>query len=377
KVKWLHKDIPINEFNDIAKKSLHWRRTVYKIQKQEALESIKKAMKKYAIFDGFVKEPLFEDKNLKQYEELVTTLEKLSQSIFISEQKLKNIQQLLKEKKQVIFYGPPGTSKTFVAKKFSEYFVNGKKENIEIVQFHPSYSYEDFIEGIKPRLSIEGEATGFIKQPGILKNLVDKCIKNPNENFVLIIDEINLGNISKIFGELIYLLEYRNEKVRLTYSPNEEFYIPNNLYIIGIMNSADRSIAFVDYALRRRFYFIDFYPDAENEDILKKWFIKNRIKEYYQNNVLEMMREINIEISNKLGREYQIGYSYFMHSLDYEKVKRIIDYAIIPLVEQYFFGKKESVGVIKNICGTYLIKLQDFENGKERSLSSSLESFSS
>ena len=143
------------------------------------------------------------------------------------------------------------------------------------------------------------------------------------------------------------------------------------------MNSADRSIAFVDYALRRRFYFIDFYPDTENQDILKKWFIKNRIKESYQNNVLELMREINTEISNKLGREYQIGYSYFMHSLNYEKVKRIIDYAIIPLVEQYFFGKKESVGVIKNICSTYLIRLQDFENGKERSSSSSLESFSS
>jgi len=89
------------------------------------------------------------------------------------------------------------------------------------------------------------------------------------------------------------------------------------------------------------------------------------------------MREINTEISNKLGREYQIGYSYFMHSLNYEKVKRIIDYAFIPLVEQYFFGKKESVGIIKNICNTYLIRLQDFEKGKERSLPSSLESFSS
>jgi 5-methylcytosine-specific restriction protein B len=289
---------------------------------------------------------------------------------------LKLIKELLDEKKQIIFYGPPGTSKTYVAKKFSEYFVHGKKENVEILQFHPSYSYEDFVEGIKPRLSIEGEATGFIKQPGILKNLVEKCIINPDENFVLIIDEINRGNISKIFGELIYLLEYRNEKVHLTYSPNEEFYIPDNLYIIGTMNSADRSIAFVDYALRRRFYFIDFYPDAENQDILKKWFVKKGIKQAYQNNVSELMREINIEISTKLGREYQIGYSYFMHELDYEKTKRIIDYAIIPLVEQYFFGKKENVDVIKNICNTYLIRLQDVNDGIEKSSSGALESFS-
>jgi 5-methylcytosine-specific restriction protein B len=133
------------------------------------------------------------------------------------------------------------------------------------------------------------------------------------------------------------------------------------------MNSADRSIAFVDYALRRRFYFIDFYPDTENQDILKKWFIKNRIKESYQNNVLELMREINTEISNKLGREYQIGYSYFMDNLDYQKVKRIIDYAIIPMIEQYFFGKR-NVDVIRNICNNYLIRLQDLV-GEKKSLS--------
>ena len=156
---------------------------------------------------------------------------------------------------------------------------------------------------------------------------------------------------------IIYLLEYRNEKIRLTYSPTEDFYIPNNLYIIGTMNSADRSIAFVDYALRRRFYFIEFYPDAENEDILKKWFIRNEIKESYQKNVLEFIREINIEISKKLGREYQIGYTYFMKYIDYEKLQRVIDYAIIPLIEQYFFGKKENVEGIKRICNIYLTKL--------------------
>jgi hypothetical protein len=107
--------------------------------------------------------------------------------------------------------------------------------------------------------------------------------------------------------------------------------------------------------------------------------VKNRVKESYQNNILGLMREINIEVSKKLGREYQIGYSYFMDNLDYQKVKRIIDYAIIPLVEQYFFGKKENVDIIRNICNTYLIRLQDLEEVKEKKpfLKDSLESFSS
>ena len=133
---------------------------------------------------------------------------------------------------------------------------------------------------------------------------------------MLIIDEINRGNISKIFGELIYLLEYRNDKIHLTYSPNEEFYIPDNLYIIGTMNSADRSIAFVDYALRRRFYFIEFYPD---EEVSKKMVYKKWSKRILSDSILELMREINMEISKKLGREYQIGYSYFMKNLDMKR----------------------------------------------------------
>ncbi len=372
RVKWLHKDIPIYEFNETAKKSLYSSRTVYKIQSPEAIESIKEVMKKYNIFDGMVIEKTTgEDNNLIRNQKTVTTIECLSQTIYLSEQKLINIQQLLEDKKQIIFYGPPGTSKTFVAKKFSDYFTQDS-DCVEIIQFHPSYSYEDFIEGIKPRLSTEGEASGFIRQPGIFKNIVTKCIKNPNKRFVLIIDEINRGNISKIFGELIYLLEYRNDKIHLTYSPTEEFYIPDNLYIIGTMNSADRSISFVDYALRRRFYFIEFYPD---EEVLKKWFIKNGIRESHQNTISKLMSEINIEISKKLGREYQIGYSYFMiNNLDYQKIKRIMDYAIIPMIEQYFFGKKESVDIVRNICNTYLTIPQDHEYEKESFAKDSLES---
>jgi hypothetical protein len=378
-IEWLHKEIPYSEFDKETRQTLGLHRTVYQIHKPQVINSIKETLKKYGIVvdnnkTGYGMDIKRQRAQEDERDSYIFSLEKLSEYLCMSVQSLKEIGYLLTEKKQIIFYGPPGTSKTFVAKEFASYFTQNS-EFVEIIQFHPSYSYEDFIEGIKPKLSTAGKATGFVKQAGIFKNLVDRCIKNPDKKFVLIIDEINRGNISKIFGELIYLLEYRNEKIHLTYSPTEEFYIPDNLYIIGTMNSADRSIAFVDYALRRRFYFIEFYPD---KDILKKWFIKNREKETYQNKVLGLMIEINNEISKKLGKEYQIGYSYFMmNNLNYEKVKRIINYAIIPLVEQYFFGKKENIEPITNICKAYLTSLKDLEEEKESFLKDSLESFSS
>ena len=265
----------------------------------------------------------------------ILDLKSLSKTLFMPIEKLKIIEELLEEKKQIIFYGPPGTSKTYVAKKFSEYFTQDT-ENIEIIQFHQSYSYEDFIEGIKPKLSeTEKTIVGFEKKEGIFKHLAHKCLQNLDKKFVLIIDEINRGNISKIFGELIYLLEYRNENesIHLTYSPTKKFYIPDNLYLIATMNSADRSIAFVDYALRRRFYFIDFYPDA-NGEILSKWLKKNsNINEIILPNIVELLTKLNAVIEEHLGREYEIGYSYFMkENLNYKHLERIKEYAIMPLI---------------------------------------------
>lgn len=228
------------------------------------------------------------------------TLNDIAKETYFPLDVLKEIEILLEEKKQIIFYGPPGTSKTYLARIFAEYLVGGK-ENVEIVQFHQSYSYEDFIEGIKPDIS-EGKTVTFSKQPGKFKILTQRCIENPDKKFVLIIDEINRGNISKIFGELIYLLEYRKEKISLTYSPDESYSIPSNLYIIGTMNSADRSIAFVDYALRRRFYFKEFYPNSHG-DILYRWFSNNGMKNIDPQIIVNMLTNINEKIKN-LGKEY-------------------------------------------------------------------------
>jgi 5-methylcytosine-specific restriction endonuclease McrBC GTP-binding regulatory subunit McrB len=204
---------------------------------------------------------------------------------------------------------------------------------VEVVQFHPSYSYEDFIEGIRPNK--EG---GFSTKPGIFKRFVEKASRNSRERFVFIINEINRGDIAKIFGELIHLLLNRDKKIRLTYSSGDEdkFAIPSNVYIIATMNSQDKSVAFLDYANRRRFSMKKFYPDMH---ILSKWLDKNskftNIQELIRN--LEAVNQI---ISQKLDDDFQIGHSYFMEdNMDYEKIKRIIEYELRPLVEQYFFGK--------------------------------------
>lgn len=280
------------------------------------------------------------------------TLEDLATSTYLPIDTLREIEALLLEKRQIIFYGPPGTGKTYIARKFSEYFQN--TDDVEIIQFHQSNSYEDFVEGIKPNIS-RTSGIEFSKQPGLFKKLVRKCIDKPEKRFVLIIDEINRGNISKIFGELIYLLEYRNEKISLTYSPDEKFYIPTNLYIIGTMNSADRSIAFVDYALRRRFYFIDFYPDSTN-GILYKWFQDNNVNEVDSKIIRDMLNQVNQKITVQLGKEYQIGHSYFMaKNITRDKLSMILKYAIIPLIEQYYFGKEKAVKAIVDICDKVVI----------------------
>ena len=356
---WLHKNIPIHEFANDAKESFRKQLTVSRISKPFAIQSIIDTMKKYKILPIEFQE-LQNDKKTESSindKEDVSTIESLSEFLCMPIDKLRTIEELLDEKRQIIFYGPPGTSKTYVAKKFSKYFTKNT-ENIEMVQFHPSYSYEDFIEGIKPKMSNTDKTTvGFEKKEGLFKHIVKKCLENPDKKFVLIIDEINRGNISKIFGELIYLLEYRNkdESIHLTYSPNEKFYIPDNLYIIATMNSADRSIAFVDYALRRRFYFIDFYPNT-NLEILSKWMKKNyNGNEINTSIIVNLLKELNAIIDDRLGREFEIGYSYFMKkNLSLKYLERIKEYAIMPLMQQYFFGKKKSIEDIQTIFDKYL-----------------------
>ena len=199
----------------------------------------------------------------------------LADELYLPVSFLEEINTLLEDKKQVIFQGPPGTGKTYVARKLAEH-IAGSKDRVTLVQFHPSYDYVDFVQGYRPA-PMENGQPGFRLQDGPLlraaRNAADD--KSGAKHF-LIIDEINRGNLAKVFGELYFLLEYRNERINLQYSDELSLVCPKNLYIIGTMNTADRSIALVDLALRRRFYFVEFHPD--------KWPIEGLLRRYLEKN---------------------------------------------------------------------------------------------
>ena len=190
----------------------------------------------------------------------------------------------LLRKKHIVFQGPPGTGKTFVAQRLAKLMVSETEGFCDLVQFHPSYAYEDFMQGIRPSLTDGGQISYDLKD-GRFVEFCQKAEKVPNSPCVLIIDEINRANLSRVFGELMYLLEYRNSEIPLSSGTN--FKIPENVFIIGTMNTADRSIAVVDHALRRRFSFIRLNPEYE---VLKKYLIS---KGYPGESLVNVLSEIN------------------------------------------------------------------------------------
>jgi MoxR-like ATPase len=243
---------------------------------------------------------------------------------------LRRVEELLAHKGQVIFYGPPGTGKTFVARELARYYA-GEAGKVEIIQFHPSYAYEDFVEGYRPRAG-NGQA-GFRLVDGPLKRIARLARDNPDSRYVLLIDEINRGNLAKVFGELYFLLEYRGEEVRLQYS-EERFALPKNLWFIGTMNTADRSIALVDAALRRRFYFVPFFPNEPPvEGLLRRWLQRNKPD-------LEWVAAVVDRANQLLGdRHAAIGPSHFLRSdLTEEWVRLIWQHAVFPYLEELLLG---------------------------------------
>ena len=267
------------------------------------------------------------------------TLQTLAEELFLTDPPdfLHEINTLLTDKQQVIFQGPPGTGKTYVAQQLAEHLARSE-DRVTLVQFHPSYAYEDFVQGFRPKLS-NGQA-GFVLSDGPLLRAAERARKEPDANHYLIIDEINRGNLAKVFGELYYLLEYRDDEITLQYQADEDkkFSLPKNLYIIGTMNTADRSIALVDLALRRRFYFVEFHPDAEPvKGVLRRWL---RAKQPDMEWVADVAERANEQLRD--DRHAAIGPSYFMKDgLDDDMVDRVWKHSVLPYIEERRFGGEQ------------------------------------
>ena len=259
--------------------------------------------------------------------------------VYMSLEKYDDITSLLKRKKNIILQGAPGVGKSFLAKRLAYSIIGSKnKSKVEMIQFHQSYSYEDFIEGFRPV-----ESGGFKLLPGVFKRFCETAKHDKQNDYFFIIDEINRGNLSKIMGELMFLLEHdkRGEEfeIPLTYS-SDKFHVPENVYIIGMMNTADRSLAMIDYALRRRFSFVPIEPAFSNAAFIK--YIK-KDDEKLGERILVEMNALNVDIKNDLGAGFQIGHSYFCN---YDKINEqwyesVLRYEILPLLDEYWFDNEK------------------------------------
>lgn len=262
--------------------------------------------------------------------------EGVAEELLLNERWLERFQRVLAERRQVILQGPPGTGKTFLARRLANKLTNSVDRTV-LVQFHPAYAYEDFFEGFRPVPDPTG-GTSLQLRKGPLRRLADAADESPELPFVLVIDEINRGNLARIFGELYFLLEYREHTVELMYS-QEKFALPKNLYIIGTMNTADRSIALVDSAMRRRFAFFDLRPDrTPTSDFLSKWCQRRGVG----TESVDIWRELNLQIGNP---EQMIGPSYFMRDSVHQDggLEELWETDILPQLEETFYGDSEQI----------------------------------
>lgn len=279
------------------------------------------------------------DENEIEIKDPIDPLEALAEDLLVDREFLDDVVALLEEKRQVVFYGPPGTGKTYIAKALAKALVADQTRRA-IVQFHPSTSYEDFFEGYRPESDDSGQLSySLVKGP--LARMAEQAAASPNVRHVMVVDEINRANLPKVFGELLFLLEYRDEAIHTLYRPEETFELPDNLWFIGTMNSADRSIALVDAALRRRFHFVPFFPEQDHMvGLLGKWLGKHK----GDVRIARLVEQVNQELVEQIGEHLQIGPSYFMREgLDDEQLRRIWKYSIAPYIEEQLFGQRSEI----------------------------------
>ena len=265
----------------------------------------------------------------------IYTDERFLNEVYMSASDLQKLKALIKKKQNIILQGAPGVGKTFTAERLA-YTLMGEidKQRVEMVQFHQNYSYEDFILGYKP--NVDG---GFELKHGVFYKFCKKALNTPDKDFFFIIDEINRGNLSKIFGELLMLIEnsYRGKEIKLAYT-DELFTVPKNLYIIGMMNTADRSLAMIDYALRRRFSFFEMYPGFATEGF-KSYQLS--LANERLDKLIQGIQALNEAIcsDDSLGNGFCIGHSYFCNQTEFsmEWLENVVEYDIEPMLKEYWF----------------------------------------
>ena len=258
------------------------------------------------------------------------SIEDFSAETALPSEVIRQWENRLRRKQHVIFQGPPGTGKTFIAERLSRLLIGETFGFAETVQFHPSYSYEDFMQGIRP--AVVGGQLIFERARGRFMQFCEKAQQVPDASpCVLIIDEINRGNLSRIFGELMYLLEYRDKAIPLA-GEDRPFHIPVNVFLIGTMNTADRSIALVDHALRRRFSFIHLGPDY---DVLQSQLEKSGL---VADALVDALRAVNASIED---RNYEVGISFFLKDGPRlrQTLKDVWEGEIEPYLEEYFYDQ--------------------------------------